>query len=192
MKNTQQIQSEAKQLVYEFKKTEERGEFRNKWGRIWWPVWHYFIVPGASLCGILSGNIAGIILGTALFGISHPLTKGFSINVQNIAIKNAGILGRFLKNKHVSYDVRRRAIVEYLNQSGALFYNKKWMKNHVSDIDKMAEGQRGKTIPNLVASLEYNITRVANSKEKKKEKFSLKERLKIYQRTLVEKGDLER
>ena len=183
MPDKKEIQYEVKKLVHEFKKNKEKGEFRNKLGRIWWPVWNRLVVPGASLCGILSGSIPGIIFGAALFSTAYPLTKGFSINVQNIAIKNAGAFGRDLTQRKIPFEIRRQAVMEYLKQSGAWFYNKKWMKENPESIDKMAEGQKGIPILNLVASTEYNLTRAANSK--KKNKFSLKERLKIYQQSYV-------
>ena len=181
MTKDQSIQKEAKRLVREFKKNQEKGEFRNKLGRIWWPIWNRFVVPGACLCGILSGTVPGIIGGIALFGVAYPITKGFSINVQNIAIKNASLLGRSLKEKQISDEIRKETVLEYLRQSGSLFFNKKWIKEHPQDIEKMVKGQKGNTIPNAVALAEYQLTRAVNFKAKRKEKFSLRERLKVYQ-----------
>ena len=190
MQKNKSIQKEAKRLVGEFKKKEERGEFRNKLGRIWWPIWNRFVVPGACLCGILSGSFAGLAFGATLFAVAYPITKGFSVNVQNIAIKNAGIFGRFLKQRKIPYETRRMAVEEYLHQSGSLFFNNEWVRRHRPDIDKMAEGQKGTPIPNLVASLEYNLTRAGNATERKngcsKKKLPLRQRLMIYQRTYAD------
>ena len=185
MHDIKQAKAEAKRLVCEFKKKEERGEIRNKWGRVWWPLWNRVIVPGACLCGVLSGTVAGVVFGAALFGVAYPVTKGFAINVQNIAIKNAGLLGRSLKNKSVPYEVRKEAVLEYLRQSGSWFFNKEWVKKHPQDIDKMVDGQKGANILNLVASVEYNLTRAANHKEKEGKRLTLRERLKIYQQSYV-------
>ena len=192
MQEKKSIQNKAKCLVREFKKKEERGEFRNKLGRIWWPVWNRFIVPAACLCGILSGSFAGFAFGATLFAVAYPVTKGFSVNIQNIAIKNAGIFGRFLKQRKIPYETRRMAVEEYLHQSGSLFFNNEWVRKHPQDIDKMAEGQKGTIIPNLVALLEYNLTRAGNATERKNEgspkkvKLPLRQRLTIYQRTYAD------
>lgn len=183
MESTKQTQIEAKKLVSEFKKKEEKGEFRNKLGRIWWPVWNRVVVPAVCLSTILTGNLAGIAFGAALWGASHPITKGFSVNVQNIAIRNAGLLGRSLRNRQIPHDVRKEAILEYLRQSGSLFFNKEWVKKHPEDIDKMADGQKGRGIPNLVATVETNLTRVVNHARKKNEMVPLRERLKVYQQS---------
>ena len=186
MEEDKTVKTEAKRLVREFKKNEERGEFRNKLGRIWWPLFNRIIVPGASLCGILSLNVAGLVFGATLWAVGHPITKGFSVNVQNIAIKNAGILGRFLKQRQVPLETRREAVLEYLNQSGSWFFNRKWVRENKESIDKMAEGQKGHAIPNLVARVEYDLTRAANSKEKKQTgRLSLGERLEIYKTSYV-------
>ncbi|MBR6231637.1 MAG: hypothetical protein IKQ99_00885 [Alphaproteobacteria bacterium] len=181
MQKNKLIQKEAKNLVREYKKNHERGEFRNKLGRIWWPIWNRIVVPGASLCGILSGSFVGLAFGATLWATSHPITKGFSVNVQNIAIKNAGVFGRFLKQRKIPYEMRREAVVEYLKQSGAWFYNKKWMKENQESIDKMAEGQKGEIIHNFVAHMEYNLTREKNAREKKKKAPpTLREKLASY------------
>ena len=92
-------------------------------------------------------------------------------------------MGRSLRNKQVPYEVRKEAVLEYLRQSGSWFFNKEWVKKHPQEIDKMADGQKGTNIPNLVASVEYNLTRAANHKEKKGKGLTLRERLKIYQQT---------
>ena len=56
------------------------------------------------------------------------MTKGLATNIQNIAIKNAGLLGKSLKNQNVLEEIRKKAIIEYLNQSGALFFNRQYIK----------------------------------------------------------------
>ena len=181
----QENRSEVKRLVREYKKHQERGEFRNKLGRIWWPIWSHFVVPGVSLCAlwafVTSGSIAGLVCGVSLWAICHPITKGFSVNVQNIAIRNAGVFGWFLRKRKIPFEIRRQAIVEYLKQSGAWFYNKKWMKENPESIDKMANGQEGKTIHNLVAFMESNMDRAVKFKKKQKKTISLQNRLRLAQ-----------
>ncbi len=177
------MRQEAKKLVKEFKRTHEKGEFRNKLGRIWWPIWNRLIVPGAALCGILSFNPAGVIGGVALWSLGHQLTKGFAINVQNIAIKNAGVFGKSMKNKNIPEELRRAAILEYLHQSGSLFFNDGYVKNHPEDIDRLVNGCVGNGINNLVALTEYNLTRQGNHNQRMGRQMTFKERLGIYKQS---------
>lgn len=183
MINGRLAQLEAKRLVKEFKKGHEKGEFRNKLGRVWWPVWNRIIVPAVAVSSILTGSIAAVAAGAALWSLAHPFTKGFAINVQNIAIKNASLFGRRMKAQNVSEEVRKQAIVEYLNQSGALFFNRGYVKTHPEDINRMANGLMGNDINNLVAITEYNLTRQGNHNEKQGKSVSLKDRLRIYQQS---------
>lgn len=180
MINDRLTKLEAKRLVKEFKKSHEKGEFRNKLGRIWWPVWNNIVIPAVAVSTILTGSVAAIAAGTLLWAAAHPFTKGFSVNVQNIAIKNAGLLGRKMKAANVSEKVRQQAVLEYLNQSGALFFNRDYVKEHPTDIERMANGLAGRDINNLIALTEYNLTRQGNHSAKQNKNLSTKERLKIY------------
>ncbi len=177
------VHLKAEQLVKEFKKNQEKGEFRNRLGRLWWPIWNRFIIPGAALCGILSLNPVGIIGGVALWSLGHQVTKGFAINVQNIAIKNAGIFGKSMKKKNISEEVRKQAIVEYLHQSGSIFFNHNYVKNNPQEINRMANGLSADGINNLVALAEYNLTRQCNHRKRQGRPLSMSERLKIYRQS---------
>lgn len=183
MINDKLMQLETKRLVQEFKKKHEKGEFRNKLGRIWWPVWNRIVVPTVALGVIATGGVAGVITGLAVWSFAHPLTKGFAINVQNIAIKNAGIFGKSMKNQNIPENIRRGAIVEYLKQSGSLFFNSTYVRKHPEDIDRLANGWVGNGINNLVALTEYNLTRQGNYYQKRGRQMPFGERVKIYQQS---------
>ena len=183
MINDKLMQLETKQLVKEFRDKHEKGEFRNKLGRIWWPVWNRIVVPTVALCTILTGNPAGIIAGVTLWSVAHPLTKGFAINVQNIAIKNAGLFGKSMKNRNIPEPIRKKAVLEYLHQSGSLFFNNGYVKKHPEDIDRLANGWIGKGINNLVALTEYNLTRQGNHYQKLGRQMPFRERVQIYQQS---------
>lgn len=183
MLNDRLAQLEAKRLVKEFKKSHEKGEFRNKLGRIWWPVWNRIVVPVVAVSAIMTGSAAAIATGALIWAAAHPFTKGFSVNVQNIAIKNARLFGRRMKAQNVSEEVRKQAVLEYLNQSGALFFNRAYVKKHPEDIRRMADGLAGSDINNLVALTEYNLTRRGNYYEKQGKSIPFKDRLQIYQQS---------
>lgn len=196
LKQAEEVQkrTEANRLVAEFQKSHEKGEFRNKLGRVWWPVWHRVVIPAVSgfvvmagvAAGVASGGLAavpGVVCGAALWGVGRTVTKGFSVNVQNIAIKNAGIFGRDMTKKQVPEDVKKRAILLYLEKSGALFFNKKYVQKNPSEIEKMAKGEKGTIINNLVALTEYNLTREGNHLQRRKEKVSFKRRAEIYRQS---------
>ena len=72
MINDKLAKLEAKRLVKEFRKQHEKGEFRNKLGRIWWPIWNRFVIPSVCLGSILTGSVAAIAAGAALWGLLIP------------------------------------------------------------------------------------------------------------------------
>jgi len=183
MMNEKLMQLETKRLVQEFKQKHEKGEFRNKLGRVWWPVWNRIIVPTVALGTILTGTAPAIIAGVALWSVAHPFTKGFAINVQNIAIKNAGIFGKSMKNRNIPEPIRRQAVLEYLNQSGSLFFNRAYVKKYPDDINRLANGYVGNGINNLVALTEYNLTRQGNHNEKLGRQMTFGERVQIYKQS---------
>ena len=88
-----------------------------------------------------------------------------------------------MKAQNISGEVRKQAILEYLNQSGALFFNRGYIRKHPEDIERMANGLMGNNINNLIALTEYNLTRQGNHNERQGRSVSFQERIKIYQQS---------
>ena len=184
MEKDELIELKAKWLVHKYKKTKEKGEFRNKIGRILWPLCYFGIIPALSLAtivtGCMVGNIPGVIFAILAWYGCCFITKGLSLNVQNIAIKNAGALGKVLSENQISYEVRRAAIVEYLRQSGCLFFNGHWVKTHSEEIKRMSNGKTGKKILNVGAFMEHGLGRLNERQQESGKKPSLRGRFGWY------------
>ncbi len=180
---------QANDLVNRFQKTKERGEFRNKLGRVWWPIMNRFItygVPALAVTAILSGGatLPSLAAGVATWAIGRPITKGFSVNVQNISLQNAALFGRSIKNE--PKEIRLAAMERYLQKAGAWVFNKDYLKHHPDSLAQLANGKPVAKIPNFIALLEHNMNYLINKAERNGKNVSFAERLGIWRKTWAE------
>ncbi len=181
-------QNQARQLVDTFRKTKERGEFRNKIGRVMWPMVNRALtygIPTMAALSLLSGTATLPVLAfyAASWAIGAPVTKGFSVYVQNIALKNAAVFGRQMTRENVADSVKTAAMERYLQKAGALVFNKQYQKQNPEAIAQLAQGKHVPGFANMIAIFEHNINQTVNNTEQKGGRVGFKQRLATYQKT---------
>lgn len=187
---------QAKQLVKTFRKTKERGEFRNKIGRVFWPVVNRAFTYGIPLLAAasLTGGAAVVptlAVGAGLWAAGRFVTKGLSVNVQNIALKNAALFGRTMTQNKIPDAVKTLAMETYLKQAGAWVFNKKYMKENPNAVDQLKNGKPVDDILNFIARLEHNGNQLINKAERNGQTVTFSERLKMYQKTVQDYQDIK-
>lgn len=185
---TQTERKNANNYLNQFRKTKERGEFRNKIGRIFWPIFNRLITYGIPvMAGLAIAGGAAVIPATAVaIGMwtgGRYITKGLSVNLQNIALKNASVLGYQMVRDKIPDDTRKYIMEQYLNKTGAWVFNKQYLKKNPTAIDSLKDGKPVQGVKHLVTILERNANQLVNTAQKNGNTIRFTDRLKMYQKT---------
>lgn len=170
-------------FLKEFKKTKQKGEFRNKIGRVLWPVYRKGVAPallGLMVVGIAANPAAWPA--AAVFGgivaASLPITSGYTKYLKNISLSNAAILGRTLKKQTFSEAGRQYAMEQYLKQNMPLFTAQKYIQQNPDMVARLREGLPVQKENSFVANMEHNINQAIN-----RGPVDFKRRMQIYKET---------
>ena len=185
---TKTERKDAINYLNQFRKTRERGEFRNKIGRIFWPTVNRFITYGIpAMAGLAIASGAAVIpaaaVTAAMWGGGRYVTKGLSVNLQNIALKNACVLGHQMVRDKIPDDTRKYIMEQYLNKAGAWVFNKQYLKKNPTAIDLLKDGKPVQGVKNLISILEHNANHLGNTAQKNGKAIRFTDRLKMYQKT---------
>lgn len=179
---------DAMSYLKSFRKDKERGEFRNKIGRIFWPVMNRLItygIPTLAALGIAGGAaiVPAVAIAATVWGGGKYITKGLSLNLQNIALQNASVLGHQMVRDKIPVETRKYIMEQYLNKAGAWVFNKQYLKQNPTAIDSLKDGKPVQGMRHFITMLERNSNQLVNTAQKNGKTIRFTDRLKMYQKT---------
>ena len=169
----QQADKQAREIVKDFCRTKMKGEkVRNRLGNRVWPLVEKSIIGlgwlvGASL--FIPGASVPLSLGMiALSYGAQRWIKGHTKYLQNLTLKNAALLGRSMRDKPVSDEVKRKAIEQFIQRESPLFTAKRYMQQNPEMLDRLSKGLSAELNKNFVSFMEANFNALASSAKKGK------------------------
>ncbi len=133
---------------------DDRDWFRNKFGRVWHPLWNVCIGI-SSIFALLVSRYDAAALDMALFFIQSGLDKMF----HNIAMRKSSVLVRKLKKMGFASESDLIFAVDYyLKKNGGLVYSNLVRKFAPNQIRKVVKGEKPPQIKGLMSWLQSKVS----------------------------------
>ena len=166
-----------------------KGEARNKVGRVFHPLFKnvvtamkYGMIGLTGLC-VAQASITGILPIVVSGGMAAALMAGQKWEqgqikyLQNVALRNAGLLNRKMQNENMSSDFKKQALDLFLKKQMPILSLAQWHKDHPAAVNAVVDSKKEFPLNNNFVSVFWNTLSRA---ERKNHHLSFKDRMIAY------------